>query len=277
MGTTTRRKTLSLIGIGTIAAIAGCSDANGSEQTAVLGDVERTETDGGEAALQVRLESTAEMSTVELTAGETTVDTQSVDSDTTAVELTPSESEFIDRTYEITALDAAEETVDSVEWSPSSTIIVEDVSVSRRYEHAGENFRRISVDLRNTGDSPAEAIDAYVQEGFPLSRIGEGTTTLDRVGRIRDTGEQRDIDPGEEVDLVIVSDTAGGTAEDRILDPGPPCGEGGEPTSETIEVRIEFADELDKILSIDIDFDGEHRNFSPFGCETINVAEWEKV
>lgn len=269
MSFTTRRDILTTLSASTVVLLAGCSGNTGSTDTSggnqdVLAETDWSNTaDGNSLQIQLNDPTTVSQITLSIPGGDQ-VATASVDG-SEQVELT--DFTVKDQAYEIAAVDAEGETIDTIEWSPPSQIVIEDITVRRQ-----DDFRRLTFDLRNEASSAATATDAYVQNGFPLETVSGAD---ERIGSIADLGSEKTLPPGETTTVYMETTAEASVAgEDRLLDPDSECG-GDEGTVKQIGAVLEFADQPDKVIKIDLEYGGTYRDFYPYGCEVVNVDKWE--
>jgi hypothetical protein len=264
-------------GVGGISLLAGCGGSGGgdgsADEQAAIDEVtlRSAESDGGDI-LTVTLSTADGVNSLSLaTADGDELGTASVDGSTT-IDLYTFESGPSD-SYEITALDSSGSQIDQREWQPPSDVAIEEVSVERV-----EDFRRITIDVRNDAESSITATRAYVTDGFPLEVVSDGGNE-DIVGRIAGLGSEEELPAGETKTIVMTVDAVQSAgSEGRLLNPqSGGCPGADEESIRVIELTIEFSSEPAKQIQVDVQFGGEYRAYYPYGCESVNIADWEEI
>ena len=275
--TPTRRQMISVVGVGGISLLAGCGGSGGEDESggeqAAINEVALEAADSGDGdVLTVTLSTADGVDSLSLATAEgDELGTASVDGSTT-VDLYTFESGPSD-SYEITALDSSGSQIDQREWQPPSNVVIEEVSVERV-----EDFRQITIDVRNDAENSITATRAYVAGGFPLEVVSDGGDE-DIVGRIAGLGGEKELPAGETTTIVMAVDaeqSAG--AEGRLLNPqSGGCPGADEESIRAIELTIEFNSEPAKQIQVDVQFGGEYRAYYPYGCESVDIADWEEI
>lgn len=273
----TRRQMISVTGVGGVCLLAGCGGSGGeSESTgerAAISEVALESAGSGDGdVLTVTLTTVEGVDSLSLaTADGDELGTASVSGSTTirlyTFESRPSDS------YKITALDGSGSQIDQLEWEPPSNVVIEEVSVERI-----EDFRQITIDVRNDGGSSITATRAYVSGGFPVENISDGGDE-DIVGRIADLGGEKKLPAGETTTIAMsVNAEQSAGAKGRLLNPqSGACPGSGEESIRVIELVIEFDSEPTKQIQVDVQFGGKYRSYYPYGCESVDIDDWEEI
>jgi len=254
----TRREALTGIGIGCIAATAGCmgDDSDGGLGTNTIQSVHN---DRGEIVIEViddhditgvaLYEPSGErggFSPVSPTATQTTIRYRS--------------SQLTNDTYEVVAYDDNQEPEETYEWTPAPDIEITGVEAPEDEHLAGTTAdSSLRIDFINEGDLEDEINEMYVSGGFPTEHHDQ-----DQVGE-SDALTRYTIGPHSETSASISSSEEGGLFEnsDQSCD--------GE--TEIIEITVEMEVSGNVTKELEATSNGEYidRGTSRNGCSDVEV------